>query len=214
MLEVSKMVKKELAVEDSVIAKKYWPTQTGGLGAEVPKLLPLVGDEETMKSLLGTFENLYADTPAPGSLFAIDFYSYKYDSKYVFVEVSYCPDGDDIDGSCTLLKYDSSYNQDYRGWNKSTNFEHFVEHRLQDFEADNVFGTNPTAASVCAAPIDATKLSDYQDTSRFYTDLLKDNGFEDTSATTTVIIDHHHHHGSSSDHSHRRPNPWCRWPWW
>lgn len=74
MLEVSKMVKKELKVEDSVIAKKYWPTQTAALGAEVPKLLPLVGDEETMKSLLGTFENLYADTPAPGSLFAIDFY--------------------------------------------------------------------------------------------------------------------------------------------
>ena len=212
MLEVSKMVKKELAVEDSVIAKKYWPTQTAALGAEVPKLLPLVGDEETIKSLLGTFENLYADTPAPGSLFAVDFYAYKYDTRYVYVEVSYCPDGDDIDGSCTLLQYDSPYRQDSRGWNKSTNFEHFVQHRLDDFELDNSFATDVTAADVCAAAVDTAKLSDYQDTSRFYTDLLTSNDFEEAKPDP-VIPDHGHHHGGSSDH-HHRPSPWCRWPWW
>ncbi len=219
MLEVSKMLKNELKVEDSVIAKKYWPTQTAALGADVPKLIAAVGDEETMKALLGTFDNLYLPTPESGSLFAIDYYQHKVYPQYVYVEVSYCPDGTDIDATCTLLKYDS-YNQDYRGWNKSTSFEHYVENRLSDYEKDASLGSSPSAATVCAAAFTAT--AEYQDTDRFYKDLLKRNGFE--TETVTPVPDNNHSHNGFDWHDHsggwdphnhnRRQSPWCRWPWW
>ena len=195
MVEVSKMLKNELKVEESVIAKKYWPTQTAALGADVPKLIAAVGDEETMKALLGTFDNLYLPTPESGSLFAIDYYQHKMYPQFVYVEVSYCPDGTNTDETCTLLTYDG-YNQDYRGWNKSTSFERYVEHRLSDYEQDATLGSSPSIATVCAAPFTAT--ATFQDTDRFYKDLLKRNGLY--VEPVTPIPDNNHH--DWRDHSH------------
>lgn len=74
MIEISQVVRGALTIENTVIARKYFPTQTAGLGGPAPKLVAAVGDEETMKALLGTFENLYLPTPESGSVFAIDIY--------------------------------------------------------------------------------------------------------------------------------------------
>lgn len=94
-----------------------------------------------MKSLLYTFDKLYLDTPDSGSVFAIDFYKDKYWWPYnTYAEVSYCPDGSDLSGSCTIL---SGY--------KTTTFESYVLGRNQEYErALNL--SNPTVEAVCSIP--------------------------------------------------------------
>ena len=61
-------------------------------------------------ALPGVFQNLTPTEPAPGSLFAVDFYKCIEDchdpSKLVLVEVSYCPNGLDLEDSCVLVEYD------------------------------------------------------------------------------------------------------------
>ena len=160
------MTRGDLLPENSVIAKKYW-VEADTPGATAPKLITLVGDEETMKGLLWTYANLYLPTPAPGSVFAVDFYQNKYYTGYQYAEISYCPDGNDLEGTCTLLKQ-----QHY------TSFEHNLAWRQTNYETAAGL-TNPTAAEVCAIPAPFTPVSTYQDTDRFYKDLLKTNNLTD-----------------------------------
>ena len=189
------MVRKAILPETSVITKKYW-TQAATAGAAVPKLFALVGDEETIKSLLYTFDKLYLDTPDSGSVFAIDYYKYK-GSWYndVYVDVSYCPDGSNLSGSCTLLTGRSA-----------RSFESLVNRRNEQYErALNLL--NPTVEAVCSIPAPFLTTQSYQSTSRAYTDLLKNNGFQEE-----VMHRHgwqwHSHTGGSSYHRHCYPGQW------
>jgi hypothetical protein len=96
-----------LKIEETKIVKKYW---TRAPTFRTPKLFTMHGDDETAMALLGVFNSLYLPTPTPGSLFAVDFYKCIEDchdpSKLVLVEVSYCPNGLDLEDSCVLVEYD------------------------------------------------------------------------------------------------------------
>lgn len=177
--EVSRIVRGDLNVEDADIITKYFG-QADVEDADMPKLITLVGDEETSKALLGIFNNLYLPTPAPGSVFAVDFYKCKYHCYYyrdqVKVEVSYCPDGNDLDGTCTILNYDS-WIQDYKGATTARAFEHYLERNMEGYEMKAMFEDEPMIADVCAID-DFTPTVNYQDTDRYFKDLLTTNGFD------------------------------------
>jgi len=88
----------------------------------------LSGDEALMNGLLGLFNNLYLAKPSAASSLSIDFYECQYHCYWydeIKVEVVYCPDGADLENSCTLIDY-NRYIQDYRGGARAYNFEKFI----------------------------------------------------------------------------------------
>lgn len=152
LVEVSKIVRGDITVDDTQIIRKYWNRPSTN---KTPKLFTLHGDDETAMALLGTFNNLKMPLPAPGSIFAVDFYScveqcdYKLDD-HVKVEVSYCPNGLDIEDSCTLLEYDAEIQDVVTTSTSAEQFEKYLVNSMLDNEYYGGYGEAPLLKNICA----------------------------------------------------------------
>jgi len=175
MSEVSKICRDDLELADADVINKYW-SQASTADAKPPKLYMLSSDRDTMQGLLGVFNNLYFDAPKDGASFWLDIYQcqwncYWYDEYKV--EVIYCPDGNDLKDSCTILNYDR-WVQDYRGSARLYDFEKYLSKGLK--YQDYYYGyPSQEVADVCAT--EYTQKRSYNSPDRFYKDLLKNYGF-------------------------------------
>ena len=158
----------------ATILKKYW-TQAA-TDTAVPKLIAISAGDPTMKALLGVFNNLYMTTPKNGSVLSVDFYECQWNCYWYDrwkVEVSFCPDGNNLDGSCTILDFNRWY-QDWRGASRSYNFENWITNSL-NYQTSSQGFANQTASTVCATSYTTNGL--FNSTDRFYKDLLKESNF-------------------------------------
>jgi hypothetical protein len=153
LLEVSRVVSGLNDLEDTTIISKYWERPKSD---KKPKLFSLTGGDETMIALLGVFNNFYLPTPDPGSIFAVDFYKCVNNcdrrGDEVKVEVSYCANGKDIEGSCKLLEYDSDIQDRVTTATNTLKFETYLTKGMYDYEDKMKYERNPKISNICAWP--------------------------------------------------------------
>lgn len=175
MIEVSRITRGDLDLDEAEVINKYW-TQAATDGAAAPKLYMLSADRDVIQGLLGVFNNLYLEAPKDGSSFWIDIYEcqwncYWYDEYKV--EVIYCPDGNDLKDSCTILNYDR-WVQDYRG---SARLYDFEKHLKKGLKYQDYFYGYPSQSATDVCSTSYSQKRSYNDPNRFYKDLLKTYGF-------------------------------------
>mmetsp|Transcript_1245 Transcript_1245/g.1913 ORF Transcript_1245/g.1913 Transcript_1245/m.1913 type:complete len:151 (+) Transcript_1245:1020-1472(+) len=84
---------------------KYF-TQSDSSSAATPKLILLSADDAFLSNVLGLFNNLFLARPEPGAYVAVDFYECQWNCYWYDrfkVEVVYCPDGNNLANTCTIL---------------------------------------------------------------------------------------------------------------
>jgi hypothetical protein len=172
---LSQVLRGAITIDNATIMNKYF-TQSDSSSAATPKLILLSADDAFLSNVLGLFNNLFIARPEPGAYVAVDFYECQWNCYWYDrfkVEVVYCPDGNNLANTCTILNF-NRWIQDYRGGARATNFESWITKGLAAQASANSYPTQ-AATDVCATAYTTT--GNFNSTSRFYTDLLKEFGF-------------------------------------